>query len=186
MLKGHPQIFKQLLIISLVASLTVVVMGARVRRPAMLADEPSELTNVRLEQTVNRVDCDGIALKDFLSELADRNEVSIVTEWDELGTLDIEPSTPIHLHLKKVSLAQVLDSLMLSVNGKRGWTYANHGNTFEINTEDAFKKRVSIETRAYDIQSLLAKALKVDPQIDRLDEIQKLITVAGRSNQLER
>ncbi|MCE5276821.1 MAG: hypothetical protein ABFD92_08590 [Planctomycetaceae bacterium] len=120
------------------------IAWANVALAAPPANEAAVQT--RLAVVLPTVDFDEVALADAVAFLAQAADVGISVDWRSLTAVEVLRSTPVTLHLKKVTIAQALRLVLAAAAGPGEVEYVVHGTSVVVGTPAALKAMPPVAT----------------------------------------
>jgi hypothetical protein len=195
------------------AIVLIVVMAANMsvgylRKATALPDLPAvpvrELVvtpNPKLDHIFPVVDFDGEKFEPAVARLMQQADLNLVMLWKPINDAGVDHDVPVSLHLKNVSVATALDTMLLLVDPSHRITWTEHGGVVTVATAGSVDQS-QLAVRIYDVKHLLRARFPASsapnlvlqnasqgqnqnqsqqqstqsPEADQLDELKKLIT----------
>jgi hypothetical protein len=189
------------LIIAIAANISLGYLRKPAQPPDALAFQVRQVVlapNPKLDRILPAVDFDGIKLEQVLTDLMHQSDLNLVVLWTQINDDPVKKDVPVTMHLKNVSVATALDTVLSLGDPKHQLAWNEHGGVVTVATENSLDKS-QLVVRMYDVKHILQANLHpVSPQLLswsntgqnllpqqsqpytqeelQLDEIKKLIT----------
>lgn len=113
----------------------------------------------RLQTTVVDSDYDGVDFVKVLDDVRKRHGINLLPNWPAFESAGVERNRRIELHLKQVSLATLLDNILLNVTSETELAWMVIDGIVIVSTKEDLARRS--ETRLYDVSDLLGSQFEL-------------------------
>ncbi len=133
---------------------------------ALRADDVPAVREVAppaVDPVLDAVDFDGVRLADAVATLTRQAGLNLVCRWDDIASADLL-STPVTLHLRRVTFAVAMDTLLDPVHGTDRLGWDERGGVVTVAERSALDTDPSrVVLRVYDVAPLLDRLPQAPP-----------------------